>query len=61
MTMLVVYARLKHYTAKELVIGSSIDQNFEVGWIRQIQSISGAMEFVSHRIIDRDLRFQKSY
>ena len=36
-------------------------ENFEVGWIRQIQSISGAMEFVSLRIIDRDLRFQKSY
>jgi hypothetical protein len=47
MTTPVVCAKLKHYTAKELVIGSSIDLNFEVGWIRQIQSISGAMGFVS--------------
>ena len=46
MTTPSVSARHKHYVAKELAIGFSIDRNSRVGLVRQIQAISGAMGFV---------------
>jgi hypothetical protein len=61
MTTPSVSARRKHYVAKEPAIGSLVDQNSEVGLIRQIQSIFGAMGFVSYSIIECGCHFAKNH